>query len=209
MSKVESVNVAVVRNDAWTGRMGRSGIDKHPVVGEIMLGEQGVQGDTIVDLEMHGGPFRAVYAYSREDLEFWSAELGRDLMPGNAGENLTLFGVDCNHAVIGERWRVGNAVLRVTGPRTPCRVLAGYWGVPRLVKRFSEVARHGAYLAVEEPGPVQAGDPVELLDRPEHGVRVSQQFAFRAGGRRDLTSVLRAAWDDLSPEWRGWLDAAE
>jgi MOSC domain-containing protein YiiM len=142
---VVSVNLAVVRTDAFTRvKSGRSGIDKRPVDHPVLLEVDGVAGDTICDTRNHGGPEQAVYAYSVEDLAFWATELGRPVGPGNVGENLTLTGVDCSHAVVGERWQVGDAVLRVTGPRTPCRVFAGFLDVPDLVKRFFTAGRPGA-----------------------------------------------------------------
>jgi MOSC domain-containing protein YiiM len=121
------------------------------------------------------------------------------------GENLTLAGVDCSHAVVGERWQVGDAVLRATGPRTPCRVFAGFLDVPDLVKRFFAAGRPGAYLAVERPAAVSAGDPVTVLDRPAHGVTTADLLAA-TGGRRDLVPRIAGARDDLGPRGRAWLD---
>ena len=154
--RVESVNAAVVRHDAWTRvKSGRSGIDKRPVVGPVQLQVDGFVGDTLLDTTYHGGPDQAVYAYAVEDLRFWAAELGRPVRL--VGENLTLSGVDCSGAVIGERWQVGGAVLRVTGPRTPCRVFAGFLDTRDMIKRFFAAGRPGASLAVERPAAVFAG----------------------------------------------------
>jgi MOSC domain-containing protein YiiM len=204
--RVESVNLAVVRTDAFTRvKSGRSGIDKRPAAGLVRLEVDGVAGDTICDTRNHGGPEQAVYAYSVDDLAFWAAELQRSIGPGNVGENLTLSGVDCSHAVVGERWQVGDAMLRVTGPRTPCRVFAGFLDVPDLVKRFFAAGRPGAYLAVERPGAVAAGDAVTLLDRPAHGVTVADLMAA-AAGRRELLPRIAEAREYLGPRGRDWLD---
>jgi MOSC domain-containing protein YiiM len=205
--RVVSVNLAVVRTDPFTRvKSGRSGIDKRPAAGPVRLEVDGVAGDTICDTANHGGPEQAVYAYAVDDLAFWAAELGRALQPGNVGENLTLRGVDCSHAVVGERWRVGDAVLRVTGPRTPCRVFAGFLDVPDLIKRFFAAGRPGDYLAVEHPAAVSAGDAVTVLDRPSHGVTVADLLAATAG-RRELLPHVAGAHDDLGPRGREWLDA--
>src|SRR3954447_3599086 len=143
--RVVSVNLAVVRTDPFTRvKSGRSGIDKRPAGHPVRLEIGGVDGDTICDTKYHGGPEQAVYAYAVEDLDFWTAELERSVEPGNVGENLTLAGIDCSHAVVGERWQVGEAVLRVTGPRTPCRVFAGFLDVPDLIKRFFAAGRPAA-----------------------------------------------------------------
>lgn len=204
---VVSVNRAEsARSDAWAAaKSGRSGIDKRPVPGPVLLGVAGVDGDTICDLRHHGGPERAVYAYAVEDLAFWSGELGRELVAGNVGENLTLSGVDCSGAVVGERWRVGAALLRVTGPRTPCQVFAGFLDVPDLVRRFMHAGRPGAYLAVERAAEVAAGDEVTVLDRPAHGVTVADLLAVRAGRRERLDHVVRAR-SHLGADARDWLD---
>jgi MOSC domain-containing protein YiiM len=207
VGRVESVNVAVVRTGPWTGRKERTGIDKRPVDGPVLLEATGVAGDTICDTDDHGGPDQAVYAYSVDDLAFWADRLQRPVAPGNVGENLTVSDVDSSHAVVGERWRVGAAVLRVTGPRIPCRVFAGFLDVPDLVKRFMAAGRPGAYLAVEEPGAVRAGDAVTVLHRPGHGVTVADVMAAM-GGRRELVPHLATAREDLRDRARAWLDTA-
>ena len=202
---VVSVNVAVVRTDPFTRvKSGRSGIDKRPVAGPVRLGVDGVDGDTICDTANHGGPDQAVYAYSTDDLDFWTEQLQRLVEPGNVGENLTVSGVDCSHAVIGERWRVGEAVLRVTGPRIPCRVFAGFLDVPDLVKRFLAARRPGCYLAVEHEAAVAAGDPVTVVSRPAHGVTVADLMAAMSGDRAMVPHVAQAR-DDMRERGREWL----
>jgi MOSC domain-containing protein YiiM len=205
--RVVSVNLAVVRTDAFTRvKSGRSGIDKRPVEHPVLLEVDGVAGDTICDTRNHGGPEQAVYAYSVDDLAFWAVELGRPVEPGNVGENLTLDGVDCSHAVVGERWRIGDAVLRVTAPRIPCRVFAGFLDVPDLIKRFLAAGRPGAYLAVEHAAAVRAGDTVTVLHRPAHGVTVADMMAATTG-HRELVPRIVEARSDLGPKGRAWLEA--
>jgi MOSC domain-containing protein YiiM len=201
--RVEAVAVAVVRTDPWTRvKSGRSGIDKRPVDGPVLLTASGVEGDTICDVKHHGGPDQAVYAYSTDDLAWWSAELGRPV--AMVGQNLTLSGVDCSGAVIGERWQVGGATLVVRGPRIPCRVFAGFLDVPDLVKRFLAARRPGCYLAVESAGAVRAGDPATVVHRPGHGVTVVDLMAAMTGERAVLPRV-RTARPDLGVRGREWL----
>jgi MOSC domain-containing protein YiiM len=206
VGRIASVNVAVVRTDPWTRvKSGRSGIDKRPVDGSVLLSSSGVDGDTICDTAYHGGPDQAVYAYSCADLAFWAAELDQRMEPGGVGENLTLSDVDCSGAVVGERWQVGAAVLQVRGPRTPCRVFAGFRDVPDLVKRFIAAGRPGCYFAVLRPAPVRAGDPVRVLDRPSHGVTVADVLAAMTGDRGRIPAVA-AAREHLGARGQDWLD---
>lgn len=207
VGRVESVNIAATARSYSFAypKDKRSGIDKQPVTGPVRFEIAGVAGDTVCDDRYHGGPEQAVYACSTDDLAFWSTTLGREVT--RIGQNLTVSGIDCNAAVIGERWQVGAAVLRVTGPRIPCRVLAGYLDEPRLVRRYFTAERPGAYLAVEQPGSVTAGDLVTVRSCPAHGVTVAMMMAA-IGGRRDLLPCLLAARDELGPRGRTWLDTA-
>jgi len=139
----------------------------------------GLVGDHVGDRRHHGGDDQAVYAYAREDYDWWGGELGRELPGGVFGDNLTTFGVDVSGAVVGETWRVGEQlVLAVTAPRIPCATFHAVMGLPGWTKRFTREARPGAYLRVVEPGPVGAGDAVAVTDRPAGGITIAE--AFRA-----------------------------
>ena len=184
-----------------------TGIDKHPVSGPIMVtaperagtGLVGLAGDRVYDVQDHGGPDQAVYAYAREDLDFWAAELDTPLRSGVFGENLTTAGVDVNGALIGERWRVGpDVVLEVSCPRIPCSTFQGWLEQAHWVKRFTQATRPGGYLRVIEPGQIQSGDPVVIEHRPDHDVTVA--VTFRAlTTEPDLLPRLPAA--GALPEW--------
>ncbi|MQA80452.1 MAG: MOSC domain-containing protein [Streptosporangiales bacterium] len=163
--------------------VGVTGIDKRPVDGPVLVtapgpgkGASGLAGDSICDYRHHGGDDQAVYAYAREDLDLWQAELGRPLRDGAFGENLTTAGLDLTGAVIGERWHVGDTLLEVCHVRIPCRTFAGWLDERRWVRRFTERGLSGAYLRVVRPGTVSAGAPVEVVTRPGHGVTVAVVF---------------------------------
>ena len=164
--------------------------------GPVRLGRLGVDGDTICDTVNHGGPDQAVYAYASEDTEWWQQQLADELSfelgPGSLGENLTLRGVDVTHAVIGERWRIGGAILQVAVPRVPCSTLASFWNVDRLVVRFTRAGRPGAYLRVLTEGEVAAGDEVIVLDRPSHGLTLQQTLRALTGDRSLAAKLLTA-----------------
>jgi MOSC domain-containing protein YiiM len=157
----------------WRGHTIRSGITKHPVAGAVRVEGVNLAGDDQADRSVHGGPDKAVYAYAREDGDWWADELGREIPAGMFGENLTTAGVSCTDAVIGERWRVGSAELEVCQPRLPCFKLGLRFGDGRMLKRFAQASRPGAYLRIVTEGEVTAGDAIEVLDRPAHGVTIA------------------------------------
>ena len=133
----------------------------------------------------HGGPDLAVYAYAREDLDFWAAELDRPLPDGVFGENLTTEGADVNGALIGERWRIGMAVvLEASLPRVPCGTFQAWLALAGWIKRFTLAARPGSYFRVVEEGEIQAGDQIEIVHRPDHDVTVALTFRVCEGVRR-------------------------
>jgi MOSC domain-containing protein YiiM len=171
-------------------RPNRSGIDKKPVSGRVAVGPLGLDGDVQVNKKHHGGEGQAVYAYAQADADFWSAELGRELPPGRFGENLRTTGLDLRRAVLGERWAVGTTLLQVTAWRTPCANFARFWDVPDLVKRFAAHGATGAYLRVLQTGELGAGDAVEVLDRPDHGITVETAFRIAMRERSRLPELV-------------------
>jgi MOSC domain-containing protein YiiM len=182
MGSVLSVNLAVPEVSSAKS-VGVTGINKQPVDGAVLVRApgprpgSGLVGDQIFDVAGHGGDDQAVYAYAREDYDWWERQLGRTLPGGMFGENLTTAGVDVNGALIGERWRVGSElILEVSWVRIPCVTFEARMAEPHWVKRFTREARPGAYLRVVEPGEVRAGDPVSVVDRPDRGVSVAEGF---------------------------------
>jgi MOSC domain-containing protein YiiM len=206
--KLLSVNVGRPRPNPWKG-LRATGIDKRPTDGPVAVtapgskgtGEVGLAGDRVYDIKNHGGLDQAVYAYAREDLDGWEAELGRPLENGVFGENLTTLGLDVNGALIGERWRIGpDVVLEVSCPRLPCGTFQGWLERDGWIREFTRAALPGAYLRVIEPGDIRAADPVEIVSRPGHDVTVA--LVFRAMTREpELLPRLLVA-DALPQETR-------
>jgi MOSC domain-containing protein YiiM len=174
VSRVISVNVGTPRQlSVRRGRPTMSAIVKEPVEGPVRVEGINLAGDRQADLRVHGGPDKAVYAYAREDSDWWAAELGREIPDGMFGENLTLAGVEVTNAVIGERWRIGSTVLEVCQPRLPCSKLGLRFGDLKMVKRFGQASRPGAYLRIVTEGELRKGDEIVVLSRPEHGITVA------------------------------------
>ncbi len=202
-ASVESVNVGTIRTVQYNGKTITTGIFKDPVPGRLAVKGVNLAGDDQADRKVHGGPYQAVYGYAREDYDWWENELGRAMPPGQFGENLTTRGIDVNEALIGERWRVGTALLQVTIPRLPCYKLAMKMDDPRFVKRFSAALRTGAYFAIAQEGDVSEGDGIEVVSQPTHDVTIktfAQIYLFERDRVRELLAV------DLPGSWRSWIN---
>lgn len=207
---VRSVNAAPLGRVRGLARP--SGIQKRPVdrievrdpgPKRVGLGS-GVVGDAIGNKKFHGGESQAVYAFAREELDWWERELGRELPDGAAfGENVTTTGLEVDDALVGERWRVGTALLEVCRPRTPCATFAAHMGELRWMKRFAARERVGAYLAVVEAGVIEPGDPIEVVERPDHDVTVPMLFRAVMGDRDLGRHILDA--EALRPSEHEWL----
>lgn len=203
-ARVLSVNVAKIREIPYRGGTVRTGIWKLPVGGRMAVGAEGLAADVQADRRFHGGLDKAVYAYSVEDYGWWERGAGIETYPGLFGENLTIEGLDLVGALVGERWRVGSALLEVSEPRQPCFKLGVKMGDMRFVRSFAKALRLGAYLRVIEPGELGAGDEIEIVSVPEHDVTV-QVLGRVAFGERELAPAALAA-PALSEAWRGFLE---
>ncbi|MGZ5404522.1 MAG: MOSC domain-containing protein [Nocardioides sp.] len=202
--QLRAVHVGRPKARDWAG-IGKTSIDKRPVAGPVKALRLGLVGDEVSDVKHHGGVDQAVYAFAREDLDFWAEALGRPIRDGLFGENLTTSGYDVNAAEIGERWRIGGTVLEVASVRTPCNDFKCWLGTSGFdnagwVKRFAAEGRPGPYLRVIEEGELRAGDEIEVVHRPGHGVTVSHMFRAVTTDRQLLPDLL--AVDGLVAEAR-------
>ncbi len=206
MPRVISVNVGRPKDVEWAG-LGYTSIDKRAVDGAVKVHHSGLVGDVVSDTKHHGGRDQAVYVFAREDLDAWGERLGVELRNGQFAENLTTEGIDVNEALVGERWRIGSVELEICAIRTPCNDFKNWMGVTghdnaAWVKRFMQEGRPGPYLRVLQEGSLQAGDEIEILHRPDHGLTVAH--LFRA---MNLDRTLRPQF--AAPEVLAVLGASE
>lgn len=166
----------------------------------------GVEGDFVGDRRNHGGTDKAVYAVGREDLDLWGERLGMTLGAGWMGENLTTVGRDLNACVVGERWRIGDVLLQVSVPRIPCRTFQRVVGRPGWIKEFTQAGGAGTYLRVLQPGLLEPGMSVEVVEVPAHGVTMREAFWARTT-RPDLANCVLTAADFLASDLREKLEA--
>jgi MOSC domain-containing protein YiiM len=197
------------REAAWAG-IGRTSIDKTAVRGPVEVARLGLAGDQVSDTRHHGGVDQAVYAFAREELDWWAGQWGDEVRDGEFGENLTTEGLAVDDAEVGERWRIGSVLLEVASVRTPCNDFKQWTGRcghdnAAWVRRFTEHGRPGPYLRVLQPGVLRAGDPIEVVHRPGHGVSVA--LMFRALNREPALLPRLLAVDDLAEKVRARVEA--
>lgn len=183
-----------------------SGIAKHPVAptSSLWLSTLNLSADGQADLDVHGGPDKAVYAYPSEHLPTWASELGEAFGDAPLGENLSTVGLLERDVRIGDIWEWGSAVLQVTQPRWPCFKLGLYRGRPDILDRLRVSGRTGWYLRVLEPGEVPAAGPISVAVEDPAGISVFD--AHLAMGDRRLLDMerFRALVDHpaLADQWR-------
>lgn len=205
---VLAVNAGRIAEAPWSGRRGKSAMNKVSVGAGAFVGTLGVEGDEQA-ADIHGGTLQAIYAYAREDVDWWSAQLGRELRNGMFGENLDLRGFDVSNAALAERWQLGETVVEVSAPRIACGSFSGWMDEKGWAKRFNEARRPGAYLRVLEVGVVNVGDPVRVVWEPETRIPIGEVVDGILGNHAILHRVVDFAeenphWDisAVMPQWR-------
>ncbi len=206
--KIVSVNVGRPNVVQHGGVEERTAIYRTPTGVPVMVLRQGMAGDDVGSNPPHGGLDQAVYVYGADDYRWWESVLGRTLPPGTFGENLTVEGFLSEAVRIGDRLRIGEAVvLEVTAPRTPCVTLARRMEDPTFVRRFARAGRPGAYTRVLVEGPVSVDDGVRVepvvADTPIGLVEMAELHLDR---RAPADALERALTSPLAERWRAYLE---
>lgn len=202
--KLISLNVAYPRLTLYKGQSISTGIFKVPVTGAVMLRTLNLDGDRQSDLAVHGGPNKAVYGYPSEHYEFWRQELPEAKLPWGAfGENFTTEGLLEQDLNVGDRLRIGAAILMVRQPRNPCYKLAAKFQRDDMIERFLRSGRSGFYFSVEQEGAVQTRDAFEFLSREPEAVTVAELNQLYAHDRYNRELLEKAIASVALPEaWR-------
>ncbi len=206
MHSIVSVNAAPPRDITLGGRTVATGIYKEPLAAPVQVTSVGIDGDTVADVQHHGGADQAVYIYSATDAQWWAQELHRDIPPGYFGENITLS--DWWEAPrVGDRLCAGDVVLELTAPRIPCGTLATRVGDPQFVKRFAAAARPGAYARVITPGALAAGDACEVVRGTGAHPSIQEVFHLWYAETRDRATVQRILGAPLAERFRATVES--
>jgi len=209
MPRLLSVNVGLPRDIAWRGKTVHTAIWKTPVQGGRMVRRLNIDGDGQGDLAGHGGEHRAVFVYQIDSYHYWQSQLGRnDFTYGQFGENFTVDGLSDQEVCIGDRYRVGGALLEVTQPRVTCYRVGIRMEEPQMAALLVAHGRPGFYLRVLEEGDVEAGDEIlRVASGPERmSVFEINALLYMPGHpRSQLERALHIP--ALSAGWRGSLEA--
>lgn len=164
-----------------------SGIFKEKVHGSVPLTLLNLEGDQQANLKFHGGRSKAVYVYSATHYPYWQEALGRDsLEPSQFGQNITVDGLADDEVRIGDVFKLGTATVEVAQPRIPCAKLGVRVGDPDFSAKFLLAGRLGYYLYVIEGGELAAGDTMQLIQRPDHEITVTDVWKTTFTQQRDL-----------------------
>src|SRR5271170_5987160 len=209
MPRLLSVNVGLPRDVTWNGKTVRTAVWKSPVAGRQMVRKLDIDGDAQADLAGHGGEQRAVFVYQMDSYHYWERVLGRnDFIFGQFGENFTVEGLLDNEVCIGDRYRIGDAIVEVTQPRVTCYRVGVRMNEPRMAALLVEHHRPGFYFRVLQEGEVGAGDDiVKIADGPERmSVAEVDALLYLPGhSREQLQRVLQIP--ALSKGWQSSFQA--
>ncbi len=202
--KLISLNIARPRLALYKGATVNTGIFKKPVSGRIALCRLNLEGDQQADLSVHGGPYKAVYAYPAQHYQFWRRELPDiDLPWGMFGENFTTEGLSENEVHVGDLFRIGSATVMVRQPRMPCYKLALKFQRDDILERFLLSGRSGFYFSVEQEGEVGEGDSIEPAAQNLSGITIAEMNRLFVREKYNHDLLQKAIATDALPEsWR-------
>ena len=174
--KLISINLGQERTLQRMDRTEQTGIFKLPVIHAVMVSKLGLEGDVVMDKRHHGGVDQAVYVYGAADYAWWSRDLGKDILPGTFGENLTIGELESAQFNVGDYIHIGEVTLQVTAPRIPCDTFATRMNDPQWVKKFRRAERPGLYCRVIREGFVKASDPVSVERYTSETISIVDMF---------------------------------
>ena len=204
---VPRIYVGTVKRMAPDGPL--SGIYKDAVRRPVFFSKQGIEGDHQGDTRFHGGPDRAVFHYASEHYALWKQlfpAAAREFRIGSFGENLATTGMTEANVCIGDRYRLGAALLEVAQPRRPCIKVNIRFGDNRIVATIPEHGVSGWFYRVLEEGLVEPGNPISLVERQPGAITIAQLWAICRTYPVDTAGLQLAASNPaLADIWARWI----
>ena len=174
--KLISVNLGQERTLYRNNRTEQTGIFKFATDAPVKVTLLGLERDVIVSKKHHGGPDQAVYVYGTSDYQWWSDELGEDIVPGTFGENLTISELESATFNIGDYLHLDEVTLQITAPRIPCNTFATRMDDPLWVKKFRHAERPGLYCRVIREGSIRVGENVSVENYTGETIPILQMY---------------------------------
>ncbi len=205
-ARVLAVSVSPIRELDRDGKQWTTAIFKEPQEGPVAVHRLGFEGDDQAAKHVHGGPYRALYAYPHQHYAYWAEHQGLTNWPyGGFGENLTVTHLDEDNMHMGDTLCIGSVLTQVSQPRGPCNTLAMRVGDVHFPKKLAESGRTGFYMRVIEEGEIGAGDAIEIVDRDPRELSVRRCFRLKYFDKDDLEGMkIAAEIEAIEPSWRAW-----
>ncbi len=201
--KIIATNLGSTTTFDLNGKTHRTGIFKFPVSDPLYLGKEGVTGDTVANLKVHGGVDKACYLFAADQYPYWKArypELSWEW--GMFGENLTIEGLNEATLRIGNTYRIGNAVIEISQPREPCFKLGYRFKDQGIIQDFIAHGFSGSYARVLQEGTVVVGDHFELFNESENSLTVKQFYDFIFTKEKDQETLALALSNAALPAYK-------
>ncbi|KAI8627231.1 PK beta-barrel-protein domain-containing protein-like protein [Xylariaceae sp. FL1651] len=144
-----------------------SAINKQARQGKVRLTRLGFVGDERQH-PPHQGPDNAIHQYDPSHYDFWKTELPdhkHKFKIGAFGENLTTRYLSENNVCVGDKFRLGDAIVQVTMTRQPCFKLNHRFEHKKMSSMVQGTGRTGWLYRVLHEGWVEEGAEMELIER--------------------------------------------
>ena len=183
-----------------------SAIRKHAVDHPLRIEREGISGDEQADRKVHGGAEKAIHHYAADHMDFWRMkfpEHGHRFVPGCFGENISTTGLTEDNLCLGDVLELGGATVQICQGRQPCWKLNAHMALDTLAAQFQKSARTGWYYRVLEPGQVELGDRIAVIDRqhPDWTLRRVIEARFASELDPELAAKL-SCLPAISQSWR-------
>lgn len=173
-----------------------SAIAKRPREGRVQVLGEGLAPDEQADRSVHGGPDMALHLYPLDHHDWWRGQIGEHPAldePGVFGSNLAVTGLLEDDVHIGDRFRLGTALIEVSQPRQPCWKIEHRFGHKGMVAKIIATGRSGWYFRVIEPGEVAAGDSLERIAMGAADWSVARVFRALVAGKASQEELAELA----------------